>query len=76
MKTILLIIAVAVSMPVMADTYTGKKCKLKWDKTKQEAEIECYDITKSEHFLTITAPPAQPVAAPVKTDPRWTLNPK
>jgi hypothetical protein len=74
MKTILLIIAVAISMPVMAETYTGKKCKLKWDKTKQEAEIECYDITKSEHFLTIT--PAKPVVEPAKTDSRWSLTPK
>ena len=76
MKTILLIIAVALSMPVMAETYTGKKCKLKWDKVKQEAEVECYDITKSEHFLTITTPPAKPVAEPVKPDTRWSLNPK
>jgi hypothetical protein len=82
MKTIIAIIALAVAMPAAATTYTGKKCKLKWDKAAQTAEGECFGITRSEHTLIInTVPAAAPVpatsVAPVEpTDDRWQLKGK
>jgi hypothetical protein len=68
MKKMLIAILALAAGGAHAETHTGKKCKAKWDKVAQTAEVECVAITRSEHTLVIRTvsepPPAQPAAAP------------
>jgi hypothetical protein len=71
MKMLIAILALATGV-THAETLIGKKCKAKWDKATQTAEVECFSISKSEHVMVIrtvsepppTPPTPQPQVAP------------
>lgn len=82
MKAVIAVLLMVFATAGDAAIYQGKKCKIKWDKEKQEAEAECFETTRSEHTLIIKTVPAvtnspAPVPAAVPAEPldsRWQLG--